>query len=75
VIPLDLDALFLLSLTTPVIFSNFTGVVDANGDFTMTLNTPAVPELAGFTIWSSAITFTPNGVIEIAPDVQITFVP
>jgi len=75
VIPLDLDALLLLSLSTPAIFTNFSGTVDANGNFVMTLNTPPVPQLAGFTIWSSAVTFTPNGIIEIAPDVQITFVP
>jgi hypothetical protein len=74
-IPLDFDPLLLLSLSTPAIFSNFSGVVDANGDFVMTLNTPPVPQLAGITIWSSAITYTPNGIIEIAPDVQITFVP
>jgi hypothetical protein len=75
IVPLDLDALMLLSLTTPAIFTNFSGTVDATGNFVMTLNTPPVPQLAGFTIWSSAVTFTPNGIQEIAPDVQITFVP
>jgi hypothetical protein len=74
-IPLDFDNLTLLSLTLPAVFQNFQGTTDANGDFTMTLNTPAVPALAGFTIWSSAVTFDQTGVREIAPDVEITFVP
>jgi len=74
-IPLDLDSLLLLSLSLPSVFQNFQGTTDANGDFTMTLNTPAAPQLAGFTIWSSAVTFDQSGVREIAPDVEITFVP
>jgi hypothetical protein len=72
-IPIDLDNLFALSITNPVIFGNFLGLTDGNGDFTMTLNIPAIPQLAGITIWSTAVTATVQGIMEIAPDVEITF--
>ena len=72
-IPIDLDNLFVLSITNPVIFGNFLGLTDGNGDFTMTLNIPAIPQLAGITIWSTAVTANVQGIMEIAPDVEITF--
>jgi hypothetical protein len=72
-IPLDLDSLFALSISNPAIFSGFIGLTDGQGDFTMTLNIPAVPQLAGLTIWAGAVTATVHGIIDIAPDVQITF--
>lgn len=73
-IPLDLDGLFWASLSNPAVFSNFIGLTDMKGDFTMTLNIPAIPQLVGLTVWSTAVTATIQGIIDIAPDVQITFV-
>jgi len=73
-VPLDLDSLFWASLATPSIFQNFLGLTSASGDFTMTLNIPPIPQLAGITIWTSAVTVTVAGFQEIAPDVEITFV-
>jgi len=72
VVPLDLDPLFWTSLATPVIFQNFVGITSATGGFTMSLNIPPIPQLAGITIWSSAAVITANGFQEIAPDVEIT---
>ncbi len=70
--PLVVDNLFWMSISTPTIFSGFQGLTDMNGDFTMTLNIPAIPQLVGMTIWSAAVTNTLMGIVDISPDVQIT---
>ncbi len=49
--PLDFDDLFLLSLGLPEVFSGFSGLLNASGEADLTLNTPAVPGLAGVTVW------------------------
>jgi len=74
VVPLEIDVLFLLSLTTPTVFANFAGTTDASGAFTMTIHVPLLPELVGSVIWASALTYSPMGVAEIMPDVEIKFV-
>jgi hypothetical protein len=51
----------------------FIGLTDGQGDFAMTLNIPSVRQLAGITIWSAAVTATVHGIIDITPDVEITF--
>jgi hypothetical protein len=75
VIPLAADNLFFLSMTNPLIFQLFQGTTAVNGDFTMGINIPNIPALAGVTIYTSAITYSTFGLAEIAPDVEVTFVP
>jgi len=74
-IPLDVDTLFGASQTLPQIFQNFVGLTDVKtGDFTLTVVVPPVPALVGGTIYASAVTADRTGILEIAPDVEITFV-
>lgn len=72
-VPLSVDGLFFASIMTPAVFQNFQGSTGATGDFTMVLNIPNLPALAGVTIYTSAITYSSLGIAEIAPDVPITF--
>ena len=72
-VPLVADGLFFTSIFNPVTFQNFQGGTGATGDFTMTLNIPGIPALVGVTIYAAAITYTNQGIAEIAPDVPITF--
>lgn len=75
-VPLDLDGLLILSMVAPGTFVNFAGATDGAGDFTMALAIPMSQALVGNTIWSSAVTFAPGpGIVEIMPDVQVTFLP
>jgi len=74
-IPLSLEPLFFLTLSNilPSIFQSFQGRTDTQGDFTMSLAIPQVPGLVGITIWASAVTISPTGIAEVAPDTEITF--
>jgi hypothetical protein len=74
-IPVDLDPLLILSLSTPTVFA-FSGITSATGDFTMTFNIPALASLSGLTVWGSAFTFStaPFGFIDIMPDTEINIV-
>jgi hypothetical protein len=73
-IPLGFDPLLYLSFVAPPIFTNFQGITDAAGDFTMTLNIPSAPVLVGLPIWSAAVTLDAKGqLVEVTPDVEIQF--
>lgn len=72
-VPLDLDLMFDLSVNTPSIFQNFFGFTAPDGTFTLTLNIPNLPQLVGGTIWVGAVTTTGTSVLEVAPEVQVTF--
>jgi hypothetical protein len=54
-IPLTPDAMMLLSLSTPSIFQNFSGVLDGLGNATATLNLPNLPALSGFQFKMAAV--------------------
>jgi hypothetical protein len=74
-VPLSLEPLLFVTLgnALPMIFQSLQGRTDAQGDFTMSVAIPPVPALVGFTIWASAVTLSPTGIAEIAPDTEITF--
>jgi hypothetical protein len=73
-VPLAVDPLFLLSLSTPAIFQDFAGVVADSGDFTMRINLPFIPALAGVLVRAAAVTYNAGGIQEITPDLQIAIV-
>jgi hypothetical protein len=47
--------MMLLSLSTPSIFQNFSGVLDGLGNATATLNLPNLPALSGFQFKMAAV--------------------
>ena len=71
-LPVDWDWLFTLSLLDPNLFPGFVGVVDPNGDFSMSFDVPNVPALSGITIFATAVTFSTT-LDGVGPDVPITF--
>lgn len=71
-VPLDVDWLFSLSLQLPAVFVAFSGFTAADGTFGMIINLPADPGLAGFTFWTSGVTFDGAAFPEVFPDVQTT---
>jgi len=74
VIPLNVDALLLLSLTTPVIFANFLGVLNGTGDALATINLPAATPV-GFSFFVAFVTLdgaAPSGIRRISNALNIT---
>jgi hypothetical protein len=60
-IPLNIDALFLLSLCGPApVFNNYCGLLNAQGMAAVDLIPPATPALAGLDIHTSFVTVTPG---------------
>jgi hypothetical protein len=71
-IPLNPDALFLLSLTNPAVFVGFSGVLDATGRASARVRLPAVPGLRGFRMFFSGVTYGPGGIRRIAEPIGMT---
>jgi len=59
VLPLSFDPLLYLSLTFPVMFQNFTGVLDGTGQGQASIALPNIPALHGYTIYSAFIVIDP----------------
>lgn len=57
---LDIDAMFFLSLSAPMIFADYSAFVDANGRHMPRINMPNVPGLAGLTIFTSFVLLDQN---------------
>lgn len=78
-IPLDIDPFFLLSAFFPGngVFFNFSGVLDATGAGSASVQLPNLPGLIGTTLYYSGIVLdpaAPNGVAAIANRVHTTIV-
>jgi hypothetical protein len=58
-LPMALDNMLMLSLTTPAVFSGFRGTLDAQGNASGVINLPPGP-LAGLTIWVGFLTTAPG---------------
>ena len=73
-LPVDWDYLFNLTVfVLPSLVPGFTGVIDANGDFQITLDVPNAPALSGITIYGVAATFSGASLSGITPDFPISF--
>jgi len=73
---LNLDAMMLLSLTTPSIFGNFAGGLDANGQAQPWINLPPVPPLAGLVFYVAFVTYTPGqGIVTVSNTIAILVTP
>ncbi|MBN2492545.1 MAG: hypothetical protein JXQ29_16980 [Planctomycetes bacterium] len=70
-IPLDPDALLLISLTNPAMFRGFAGLLDATGTATMTLAIPHAPGLRGLRFFVAALTYGPAGIRRITEPLGI----
>jgi len=78
VIPLNVDALLLLSLTTPALFGNFQGALNATGDALAQVNVPGDPNLVGLTFfvaWVSLDPAAPSGIRHISNAHSLTIQP
>jgi hypothetical protein len=64
--PLSLDDLFFLSIQTPVLFNNFSGVLDTNGEALGAVLVPNVPLLAGIPFSLAFVTVDPNATLTLA---------
>jgi hypothetical protein len=76
-IPLSLDALLVISISTPGVF-NFVGVLDAQGDGAPSIRIPNDPALVGLSMHIAGLTFVgtaPSGIGNISNDHRITIVP
>ena len=74
---LNLDPLFMVSLTTPSLFKN-TGILSAHGTDRITLFVPDIAALAGFRIYLGAEILDPagkNGFGEATNGLGVTFQP
>ena len=71
-IPLDPDPLFFFSLNMPALFSNFQGVLNAQGTTMLTVNIPALPQLVGYRFFLAAITYGVGGVRVITEPLGVT---
>lgn len=74
---LNLDPLFMVSLTTPSLFKN-TGILSAHGTDRITLFVPDIAALAGFRIYLGAVILDPagkNGFGEATNGLGVTFQP
>jgi hypothetical protein len=76
-VPLSGDPLFFLTVTNaiPVLFANYAGYLNTNGDGSVKVNLPNAPALVGITIFTAFVTFDRNGIQEISNDHQVTIVP
>jgi len=72
IVPLNPDVFFFLSIQVPLIFSNFQGVLSANGTATLTVNIPGVAQLLGFRFFLGAITFDGGGIRAITEPLGVT---
>ncbi|MBN2489790.1 MAG: hypothetical protein JXQ29_02950 [Planctomycetes bacterium] len=61
-IPLNPDWLFFASQQLPGLFSGFQGALSASGVASLTVNTPAIPSLAGFRFYLAAVTYDTSGI-------------
>jgi DNA-binding beta-propeller fold protein YncE len=78
VIPLNVDVMLLVSLTTPTIFGNFQGTLNATGDALANVNIPPDAGLVGFTFfvaWVSLDPAAPSGIRHISNALPITIQP
>jgi len=71
-IPLNVDGLFLQSLTIPAIFVGFSGVLDATGRATARVRLPALAGLRGFRMFFSGVTYDAGGIRKIAEPIGMT---
>lgn len=60
VVPLNVDALLLASLSRPDIFIGFSGLLNENGIQTGIVIIPPDPSLSGFSFWTAFVAFHPN---------------
>jgi len=77
-IPLDPDALFFTSLVATNVFQQFQGFLSGTGEADAAIAIPAIPGLAGFTIYSAFAlldTNAPSGMAASGNRLHITFVP
>lgn len=75
VVPLNIDALFLLSTMANPFFSNTTGVLDGAGNGSVGVAIPNVGGIAGITFYAGAVAIdggAPSGISTVFPSLQIT---
>jgi len=59
-IPLNIDPILLLSLSTPAIFQNFQSVLDPSGHATANVNIPAILALTGVRLYFAGVVIDPS---------------
>jgi hypothetical protein len=71
-IPLNPDALFLASLSTPQVFTNFAGTLSTAGRATATFNIPFREDLRGLRVFFTFVSFGAGGVRSVSNLLGIT---
>ena len=64
--PLTLDALFLISLQVPAIFTRFTGTLDTQGEALGAVNVPNAQQLVGLSFSIAFVTLDPGAPLSIS---------
>jgi hypothetical protein len=74
IVPLSIDSVFLASVTNvlPGLFKNFAGVMDGNGDATISVALPNVPALKGITLYTAFVNYSGATVLIVSNDHQST---
>jgi hypothetical protein len=70
VIPLTADGLFFASVFGA--FPGFAGLLDGNGDGTVTFAIPKIPALVGVTYYFAFVNYSTSGILNISNDEQTT---
>lgn len=77
-VPLAVDPLFFLSLTTPALFGNFQGQLDGNGTATGFVQVPSIPMLSGQVFYLAFVTVdgnAPQGVKNVSGAWKVDITP
>jgi len=74
IIPLSTDNMFAASATNvlPMIFKNFRGICDGQGDSTIAIAIPNVPALKGITLYTAFVNYSGSSLLNISNDHQVT---
>ena len=74
IVPLGHDNVFLTSVTNalPMIFKNYNGILDSNGDAAIRLALPNLPALKGLNLYTAFVNYHTTGVLNISNDLQTT---
>jgi len=71
-VPLNLDPLFLLSLTNPAIFQGFSGALDSGARASATVRLPPSPGLRGLRVFFAALTYDGGGIRVVSDPIGMT---
>jgi len=71
-IPLYPDAVFLRSLSDPLVFENFSGRLGSNARATARLRIPPIPGLRGLRLFLAAVTYDSSGVRTVSEPIGVT---